>query len=46
MVASDNAEYTRQSRVTEDESERHENNKDWLDENKLCTGKEWRLQAQ
>ena len=27
MVASDHAEYTRKSRLTEDESKRHENNK-------------------
>ena len=27
MVASDHAEYTRKTRLTEDESKRHENNK-------------------
>ena len=46
MVASDHAEYTRKSQVTEDKSNATKITKVRADENKLCTGKEWRPQAQ
>ena len=44
LNGSDYAEYTRKSRLTEDESKRHENNKGSVraDGNKLRAGKEWR----
>ena len=42
LNGSDHAEYTRNSRLTEDESKHHENNKGSCGQKKLNTGKEWR----